>query len=100
MAGIPGIRATHLLQRFACPDIRIVEDRRGSAGGMMVYGEQISAVADVTIAGGTRNRLLVLAKMLGKRGVHKLHHRYVQTVQPENGPVAFVAVIVPRHRRR
>src|SRR5262249_30836236 len=37
--------------------------------------------------------------MLGERRIQELDDRDVEAVEPEDRPIALVAVIVPRHRR-
>ena len=100
MAGIPGLAAGQLRQRLARARVRIVEHRRRASRRPLIDGQQVRAVARLRIADGTRDRLLVLVVMLGKRRVEELDDRDVEPVEPEHRLVGLVAVVVPRHRRR
>src|SRR4051812_44675707 len=82
VAGVPGLTPAHGLQGLAGPCIGIVEDRGGRPAGLVVHGQQVSAVAGERIALRPRDRLFVFRMAFGERRVEERDYRYVEPTEP------------------
>ena len=98
MAGVDGRRAfAEAVERLAGPGVREAEHRRSRAGGGLDR-QQPTAVAGGGGAEGARGGLRLLRAALRERCVEQGHDGDVQSVEPHDGPVRLVAVVVPGAR--
>ena len=89
-----------LLQRLAAARIRVAEHRRGAGTGSVLERQHVGAIARQGIAFGPGDRLHLLRIALGEARVEKRHQRNIEAVEPDDGLLARIAVVVERPRRR
>ena len=89
-----------LLQRFAAARIRVAEHRRGAGAGGVLERQHVGAIARQGIAFRPRDRLHFLRITLGEARVEKRYQRNIEPVEPDDGLLARIAVVVKRPRWR
>src|SRR5216684_3106175 len=89
-----------LLQRLAAARIRVAEHRRGARTGSVLERQHVGAVARERVAFGPGDRLHLLGIALGEARIKERYQRNIEAIEPDDGLLARVAVIVKRPRWR
>ena len=93
---MPAIVAAHPLERLARSRVRIREDRRRQRSCHVIDRQQVRAVTGERVTFRLNDGLHFVGVALGKAGVDKRDDRNIQTVEPDYGHIARIAVIVKR----
>ena len=100
VAGVPIAVCAQVLEGLVGVVERIREHGRRSRAAAKADGQQVAPVAEMAVSGWDGGGIRRLRVMLRETGAQEADQRHVEHVEPNRRLPAFVAMLVPRPRRR